>query len=151
MPLLLAPCYGFPSPAGSSYFSMVRFRVRISRTHQLVSVPCGVFVFLNGRRRKHDEVNGFPSPAGSSYFSIDLSRLHTHWFIVSVPCGVFVFLNCLTTLNVSSHRSRFRPLRGLRISQWRTYKLRYRNENGVSVPCGVFVFLNRKAYCYLIG
>ena len=39
-----------------------------------VSVPCGVFVFLNPRSRTTFDINKD---------------------IVSVPCGVFVFLNCL--------------------------------------------------------
>ena len=36
-----------------------------------VSVPCGVFVFLNQKLNdKGAEFTRFPSPAGSSYFSI---------------------------------------------------------------------------------
>ena len=36
-----------------------------------VSVPCGVFVFLNQARQDVEEEYAlFPSPAGSSYFSI---------------------------------------------------------------------------------
>ena len=59
-----------------------------------VSVPCGVFVFLN---RKYCVIKReplrFPSPAGSSYFSIVL------------------------LLERRDAETRFRPLRGLRISQ----------------------------------
>ena len=59
----------FPSPAGSSCFSILR-DIRQWTRNTWVSVPCGVFVFLN------------------QYYSIEL------WTIcVSVPCGVFVFLN----------------------------------------------------------
>ena len=62
--------HGFPSPAGSSYFSI--------REHfDIPVVP-----------------TGFPSPAGSSYFSIpEEFRKSYRFHNVSVPCGVFVFLN----------------------------------------------------------
>ena len=36
----------FPSPAGSSYFSIV-VRYALDELDTAVSVPCGVFVFLN--------------------------------------------------------------------------------------------------------
>ena len=108
----------FPSPAGSSYFS-INARSGGSRGRKDVSVPCGVFVFLNeaGERGPSDVVKK-----------------------VSVPCGVFVFLNVLMMVR-ALRVFRFRPLRGLRISQSHGPRIVHEAEK-VSVPCGVFVFLN---------
>ena len=59
----------FPSPAGSSYFSICKVVYRKQKFR--VSVPCGVFVFLNkGLGTVHNRSHEFPSPAGSSYFSM---------------------------------------------------------------------------------
>ena len=114
------------------------------RDSRLVSVPCGVFVFLNtqylrtsstlsksfrplrglrisqcARRRRQLDITPFPSPAGSSYFSMTVCT--------SPDASVF---------------ASFRPLRGLRISQSISNVLNVIMEPEVSVPCGVFVFLN---------
>ena len=83
-----------------------------------VSVPCGVFVFLNSTGISNTgTADLFPSPAGSSYFSIPSICAHPRRSQrVSVPCGVFVFLNAREDADNWILR-RFRPLRGLRISQ----------------------------------
>ena len=99
--LIPAPsCRGsspFPSPAGSSYFSIHEAGYEPFRVLYAVSVPCGVFVFLN-------EFIGCSMIAGTA---------------VSVPCGVFVFLNGREPTSVSKKPINcFRPLRGLRISQF---------------------------------
>ena len=134
---------------------------------RFVSVPCGVFVFLN--KMKALLIIGLVAvsvPCGVFVFlnaHIGSSTLTS--FSVSVPCGVFVFLNAyhgrtnfttelfpspagssyfsIATRSTTSAwlNASFRPLRGLRISQC---SKRFANANAliVSVPCGVFVFLN---------
>ena len=93
------------------------------RDSRLVSVPCGVFVFLNTQYLRTSSTLSksfrLPSPAGSSYFSMTVCT--------SPDASVF---------------ASFRPLRGLRISQSISNVLNVIMEPEVSVPCGVFVFLN---------
>ena len=108
----------------------------------------------------------FPSPTGSSYFSMLSISFWTAASLVSVPYGVFVFLNDAVATSKTSILIGFRPLRGLRISQYRQVGdvewqagqfpsptgssyfsielslLIESLENLVSVPYGVFVFLN---------
>ena len=133
----------FPSPAGSSYFSIVMsdslrfdwvgcFRplrgLRISQSYVRldkrievwVSVPCGVFVFLNefdklvAKKKKAVSV-----PCGVFVFLniVVNDSFPSGLREVSVPCGVFVFLNRASILPMTRRRGCFRPLRGLRISQ----------------------------------
>ena len=85
----------FPSPTGSSYFSMEHNSVNVNVVLN-VSVPYGVFVFLN---------DGYATTICTSV-------------TVSVPYGVFVFLNKMTLETLEERRAGFRPLRGLRISQF---------------------------------
>ena len=85
----------FPSPAGSSCFS-IRGELCLQLLVVPVSVPCGVFVFLNWN---------IVSDGSAQY-------------IVSVPCGVFVFLNCVLYFEHEGVTQCFRPLRGLRVSQY---------------------------------
>ena len=110
----------FPSPTGSSYFSML----------------CGVTRTLS--------MSSFPSPTGSSYFSMIrlVNIFNNDRMTVSVPYGVFVFLNLLRAQGHDLRSCGFRPLRGLRISQSHSRRLHRQYPTLVSVPCGVFVFLN---------
>ena len=82
----------FPSPAGSSYFSMKKDGLHVLKN--------SCFRPLRGLR-----------------ISQLYKRNETLGRDVSVPCGVFVFLNHRTHCGSLCLR-RFRPLRGLRISQW---------------------------------
>ena len=131
----------FPSPTGSSYFS-IELSLLIESLENLVSVPYGVFVFLNdvlaflGCLRVAfvsvpygvfvflNLFNSFfnikymfPSPTGSSYFSMASNTALLSSLTVSVPYGVFVFLNVILAVAVNRCLLCFRPLRGLRISQ----------------------------------
>ena len=137
--MLRQPLRRFPSPAGSSYFSMAWDILKIQCKAEFPS-PVGVFVFLNLEEIATQALQYlFPSPAGSSYFSIqpeadffNVSALFpspagsSHFSIgvhpprdsdytISDPCGVFVFLN--NGYFNSEWFDGFRPLRGLRISQ----------------------------------
>ena len=77
----------FPSPAGSSYFSIIK---PLLGTVLWSFRPLrGLRISQSSIRRRSPKTSSFPSPAGSSYFSIQNSQ---------TQC--------------------FRPLRGLRISQW---------------------------------
>ena len=117
---------GFPSPAGSSYFSISCF-ASLAGSSAAVSVPCGVFVFLN----------------------CGLMGQALKKFQVSVPYGVFVFLNSVKKCILYSMQS-FRPLRGLRISQFHSI-CDVIPSIEVSVPCGVFVFLNDSDARYILN
>ena len=81
----------FPSPAGSSYFSIKRLRV--SNKTVVVSVPCGVFVFLNTILQKDVVFKSVSVPCGVFVFLNTFSPTNLRMRTVSVPCGVFVFLN----------------------------------------------------------
>ena len=117
----------------------------------IVSVPCGVFVFLNYLLSEciNDALNGFRPlrglrisqsisnvlnvimepevsvPCGVFVFlnSPSVPHLPDSPFLVSVPCGVFVFLNKY----INDHKDSV-------------------ERHMVSVPCGVFVFLNNKEF-----
>ena len=129
----------FPSPAGSSCFSIGR--ILWYSPIIMISVPCGVFVFLNISYIVSDgEKFAISVPCGVFVFLNTLFHgKKEDSYIISVPCGVFVFLNANnfrygTNLN-------FRPLRGLRVSQ-SCQRENMRSSSRISVPCGVFVFLN---------
>ena len=111
---------------------------------EIVSVPCGVFVFLNNVLLRYARQAGRVSvPCGVFVFlnkSFRESPARASW--VSVPCGVFVFLNKEYHIEREDVEDGFRPLRGLRISQCLSDVRRRNREVRVSVPCGVFVFLN---------
>ena len=131
----------------------------------MVSVPCGVFVFLNHKAVVGHGFMEFPSPAGSSYFSIVDTAALAEDIFVSVPCGVFVFLNTKQPVKTgktsfpsptgSSYFSILRrawPARphpvfpsptGSSYFSIRAYGRVLQNcPRKVSVPYGVFVFLN---------
>ena len=109
----------FPSPMGSSYFSILR--TAYNANFERFPSPEGSSYFSIAELTKFESRRpSFPSPAGSSYFSIKerYELQGASGTDVSVPYGVFVFLNDTYTACYVSRCVGFRLLRGLRISQW---------------------------------
>ena len=87
-------------------------------TDYSISVPCGVFVFLNRRSGFCDHLERISVPCGVFVFlNRDLALVAGGGYDISVPCGVFVFLNESDYSEDRGTEQDFRPLRGLRVSQ----------------------------------
>ena len=111
----------FPSPAGSSYFSILSpasgwqrdgsfgFRpLRGLRISQLLKDRVCAVQFRGFRPLRGLRISQF------LFLTVLLDRVSK----VSVPCGVFVFLNKVIREREHFDIPGFRPLRGLRISQF---------------------------------
>ena len=93
-----------------------------------ISVPCGVFVFLNAEKFAFSSATKIriSVPCGVFVFLNPGCHLdHSPRHMISVPCGVFVFLNPSADF-LSRILDDFRPLRGLRVSQYFVHRQRWR-------------------------
>ena len=143
----------FPSPTGSSYFSMIRLVNIFNNDRMTVSVPYGVFVFLNLLRAQGHDLRscGFRPLRGLRISQFGAKTKYKKMLeAFPSPAGSSYFSMC-TGVYCYPHAIGFRPLRGLRISQLNTCGWVLQSFKTVSVPCGVFVFLNHIHGAFIVN
>ena len=156
--------YGFPSPTGDLYFSIVPVLTSHAGLNPFPSPTGDLYFSIVHVKSEITDFPSFPSPTGDLYFSIRYRKFTDYWGQISVPYRGLIFLNRIWCVipesakgfrplpgtyisqycNVLSTPSLvcFRPLPGTYISQWSRVCCQKLHKRTVSVPYRGLIFLN---------
>ena len=109
----------FPSPTGDLYFS-IHASIRQNWRQRFPSPTGDLYFSIKPKAAQKFISHKFPSPTGDLYFSIEISlKNKSRQFSVSVPYRGLIFLNKLSLSVWIDNGSSFRPLPGTYISQYK--------------------------------